>query len=130
MQGATVLKNSICQITGFHKYLRMEEGKKSTAEYPRLITLVEHSEAYKKWIYALNLKKGKRFKVGNCIDLEDCSYSCWPQRCVTEQEGLLGDVTLQMIGLKMNIAPLPSAYLHITINRTQLRNELHITFLK
>lgn len=47
MQDATVLKNSICQITGFHEYLQME-GKKSTAEYPRLITLVEHSEAYEK----------------------------------------------------------------------------------
>lgn len=46
MRDATVLKNSICQITGFHEYLRMKEGKKSTAEYPRLITLVEHSEAY------------------------------------------------------------------------------------
>lgn len=50
MRDATVLKNSICQITGFHEYLRMEEegGEKSTAEYPRLITLVEHSEAYEK----------------------------------------------------------------------------------
>lgn len=29
MQDATLLKNSICQITGFHEYLRMkEEGKK------------------------------------------------------------------------------------------------------
>lgn len=49
MQDATVLKNSICQITGFHEYLRMAGGGgKSTAEYPRLITLVEHSEAYEK----------------------------------------------------------------------------------
>lgn len=46
MQDATVLKNSICQITGFHEYLRMDGRKKSTAEYLRLITLVEHSEAY------------------------------------------------------------------------------------
>lgn len=48
MQDATVLKNSICQITGFHEYLRMAGGGESTAEYPRLITLVEHSEAYEK----------------------------------------------------------------------------------
>lgn len=50
MQDAAVLKNSICQITGFHEYLRMEAGRAgeiSTAEYPRLITLVEHSKAYK-----------------------------------------------------------------------------------
>lgn len=49
MQDATVLKNSICQLTGFHEYLRMDEGgvEISTAEYPRLITLVEHSKGYK-----------------------------------------------------------------------------------
>lgn len=40
-----------------------------------------------------------------------------------EQEGLPGDVTMQMIDLKMNTAPLPSSYLHITISRTQVRNE-------
>lgn len=40
---------------------------------------------------------------------------------MAEQEGLPGDVTLQM--MKMNTAPLPSTYLHITISRTQLRNE-------
>lgn len=48
MQDATVLKNSICQIIGFHEYLRMAAEKKSTAEYPRLIILVEHSEACEK----------------------------------------------------------------------------------
>lgn len=46
MRDATVPKNSICQITGFHEYLTMEEKKKSSAEYPRLIALAEHSEAY------------------------------------------------------------------------------------
>lgn len=74
MQDATVLKNSICQITDFHEYLRIThrhphthtlvhvcvsvcvcfEGWKdggvkiSTAECPRLITLVEHSQAYER----------------------------------------------------------------------------------
>lgn len=49
MRDATVLKNSICQITDFHEYLRMEaRGGKSTVEYPRLITLVEHSDACEK----------------------------------------------------------------------------------
>jgi len=43
---------------------------------------------------------------------------------MTEQEGLPGDATLQMIALQMNIAPLPSTYLHIDINSCQLRNEL------
>lgn len=40
-----------------------------------------------------------------------------------EQEGLPGDVTLQMIDLKMNTAPLPSSYLHVAISRSQQRNE-------
>lgn len=45
-----------------------------------------------------------------------------------EQEGLPGYVTMQMIDLRMNTAPLPSSNLHIsgkkkkkTISRTQLR---------